>query len=297
MEETKTEDVVIIGAGPAGTAAAIQLKRYGLDPLILERQRVGGLLVNANLVENYPGFPDGITGRKMVALLERHLQKMKVRILFENVDELSHNGEYFTVKTQERTLCSKAVIIASGTQHRAPELQIPVEAGERVFFEVFPLLREQGKKIAIVGAGDAAFDFALNLAGKNEVFILNRSERARCLPILGERAEENKEIHYLESTHIREICPSASGLTLRCLTRTGNLDLSVDFLTFAIGREPSLEFLTAELRKRLGEFRGKGILYLVGDVKNGLYRQTAIAAGDGIRAAMELYERLREKTQ
>ncbi len=293
----KAEDAVIIGAGPAGIAAAIQLKRYGLDPLILERERVGGLLVNANLVENYPGFPDGITGREMVALLERHLQKTKVRILFENVYELSHDGECFIVKTQERMLCSKAVIIASGTQHRAPELQIPDGTEGRIFFEVFPLLEEQGKKIAIVGAGDAAFDFALNLAGRNEVFVLNRSERVRCLPILRERAEENKDVHYLESTFIREISPASSGLTLKCRTLTGDFALSVDYLLFAIGREPSLEFLTVELRKRLGEFREKGILYLVGDVKNGHYRQTAIAAGDGIRAAMEFYDRLREKTQ
>src|SRR4030067_3593524 len=95
------EDVIIIGGGPAGIAAAIQLKRYGLNPLIFERGALGGLLRNANLVENYPGFPGGISGMKLVGLLEQQARDFALRVTYAAVIRVDRAAGSFQVKTRQ----------------------------------------------------------------------------------------------------------------------------------------------------------------------------------------------------
>ncbi len=293
----KPEDVVIIGAGPAGASLAIQLRRYGIDPLLLEKKRVGGLLVNANLVENYPGFPQGIPGKELVALLERHIEVAGVKPILEKVVSLDHDGNYFILDTENRTIFSIIAAIASGTRPGTPDLQIPELVTNRVFCEIYPILESEGKKIAIVGAGDAAFDYALNLAKRNKVFLLNRSTILRCLPLLYERAIEHLGITYMQGIRVSHIHPSEDGMILECITSRGSRELSVDYLVFAIGREPNMGFLSEGLGDRLTGLKEKGLLYLIGDVKNGSYRQVAIAVGDGIKAAMKIQKRLLERRE
>ena len=114
-----TEDVIVIGAGPAGIAAAIQLRRFGLDPLLLERDRLGGLLVNANLVENYPGFPEGIRGAELVKLFEAQLRRVGVSISVEEATALDYS-DGFLIQTPRRRLTARIVVIASGTHLQNP---------------------------------------------------------------------------------------------------------------------------------------------------------------------------------
>jgi len=293
----KIEEVIIIGAGPSGIAAAIQLKRYGIDPLIFEKERIGGLLVNANLVENYPGFPEGIKGPVLVNHLSEHLATVDGRVYVEKVTELDHDGTRFIVRTEKKTYQSCYTIVASGTIPSSPHISIPGNCEARVFHEVYPIMESSGKRIIIIGAGDAAFDYALNVSSKNKVTILSRSNRVKCLSLLYQRVRDSHNISYLENTRVERIASKDAGLHVTIRRDAGLSMLDADYLVFAIGREPSLQFLSERLQKRMATLQEEGLLYLIGDVRNGIYRQASIAVGDGIKAAMQIARILPEKPE
>lgn len=290
-------DVIIMGAGPAGLATALQLNRYGIVPLVFERDLLGGLLRNANLVENYPGFPDGITGRDLVNLFEKQAQVNSLKIIYEDVNHLNYLDGFFQVTTSHKDYQSHIVVIATGTKPRVfPDLKIPDSLTDRVFYEVYPVLSLESKRIAIVGGGDAAFDYALNLCRNNDVLILNRSENISCLPLLWDRAKASSRITYLADTHILQVTPALDqSISLDINTAAGPDSIQVDVLIGAIGREPQLDFLSGHFSEKAIQLERQGCLYYVGDVVNGLYRQTAIAVGNGTLAAMKIFRLLREK--
>lgn len=148
----------------------------------------------------------------------------------------------------------------------------------------------------IVGAGDAAFDYALNLSKRNIVTILNRGDSVKCLELLFNRAVNESRIEYRKGVVVREIKPGegATRLEVRCEASGGQgiILFDADYALFAIGRDPNRDFLSDEVRQHERELTEAGRLYFVGDVKNELFRQVAIAAGDGLRAAMQIYSRI-----
>ena len=286
--------MAIIGAGPAGVAAVIQLKRYGIEPILLEKGEIGGLLKNANLVENYPGFPEGIPGHELVKLFKKQLENAGVRVHFEEVLALDYRNEMFFINTNQRTITCRIVVIASGTKPQGfsnPDVTADIE--KRIFYEICPLVQVTNEKIAIIGSGDIAFDYALNLSKKNEVIILNRGKRVKCLPLLWKRAMGNEKISYREDTQVKKIKCCDNGVVLICSSPVGKYEMYAHSLIVAIGREPCFDFLSENLKKNLEKLQKSKVLYIIGDVKNDIYRQTAIAVGNGIKAAMEIYRKIK----
>ncbi|KAF0108727.1 MAG: FAD-dependent pyridine nucleotide-disulfide oxidoreductase [Anaerolineaceae bacterium] len=280
-------EILIVGAGPAGIAAAIQLKRYGLAPVLLEKDSVGGLLRNANLVENYPGFPNGIPGPKLAALFARQMRRIGVEVTRDEVLHLDY-ADGWLAETSRTVYRPRVVVIATGTRSRPLPVEVPEPARGRVFSEIWPLADVRGRQIVIVGAGDAAFDYALNLAGRgNTVAILNRGRETSCLSLLWERAKANPNISYQEQTSLQHI--EFDPQTNRLHLLTNHYSLFTDYLLFAIGRQPALDFLSERVKNQQAALAESGKLHLVGDVHGGLFRQTAIAAGEGLRAAMQIY--------
>ena len=290
------KEVIIVGAGPAGLATALQLERYGIRSLIIEQGRVGGLLLNANLVENYPGFPGGIAGPELVDLFKEQVKSYNLHIYKARLENLDYTNEQFEFSVDGQLLHSRLAVVASGTKPRTlNELDIPPEIQNKVYYEVYPLLDVVGKQIAIVGAGDAAFDYALNLARNNDIFVFNRGDKISSLPLLSKRAQLIPRIHYHQETAItRTTAGPDERISLECNTPTGSSGYIVDYLIGAIGREPNLDFASGQFSEKAIQLENSGKLYYVGDVANGLFRQTGIAVGDGILAAMKIYKYLKE---
>jgi len=293
----KNNDVVIIGAGPAGISAAIQLKRYDIEPVLLEKGEVCGHLRDANLVENYPGFPEEISGKHLVSLFEQQFEKTGIKIQFEKVLNLDYKNSLFFITSDRKIFSSLIVIVASGTEPRKPDFEIPTGTENRVFFGIRHLDYIRNKKIAIIGAGDIAFDYALNLSKRNNIVILNRQKKTKCLSVLWRRAVENNNISYVESITLKSIKPHGNGLVLSLYNSDirSEYEMHVSYLLFAIGRKLCLDFLSNNIKNNLEILQEMGILYMIGDVNNGSYRQTAIAVGDGIKCAMKVYKKLRGK--
>ena len=290
--------VMIIGAGPAGLTAALQLKRFGISALVFESTKIGGLLHNANLVENYPGFPRGVRGGKLVDLLRKQTEHIGVEVIAERVVSLDYNGEIFFAKTDKNEYCAEIAIVASGTKpHKFGDALIAEDAKSRVVYEVYDLLDVKNEGIIIVGAGDAAFDYALNLArNDNSVTILNRGKNIRALGLLVERARKNRNIHYVEEADVRGVTINGErGLKVSVRHRENVEIREASFLLGALGRIPIVNFISEEIHQKEDELVARKILYFIGDVRNGIYRQTAIAAGDALRAAMEIDQFYKEQ--
>jgi thioredoxin reductase (NADPH) len=282
-------EVAVIGAGPAGAAAAIQLKRQGIAFKIWERDKVGGLLRNAHLIENYPGFPRGISGPELAQLFKIQLDRLGVRVEFQDVLELDYGRGLFSIRTPRGILSSRVCVAATGTEpRRLPETLVAQDAQDRVFYEITPLAGAFGKRMAVVGAGDAAFDYALSLARRNEVVILNRGPETKCLPLLKARVKGHPKITYRPNSRVENIRRTKTGLRLGCSGRRGKFSTEVSYLVAAIGREPRLDFFSPALRRSQPALQASRRLYLVGDVSHSSYRQTAMAVGDGIRAALDI---------
>jgi thioredoxin reductase len=288
------EDVIIIGGGPAGMISAIQLKRYGISVRLIEPNRLGGLLWNANLVENYPGFPGGISGPELVKLFSQQFEALSLETTFETVIGMDFDGDDFVITTDTQEYNASAVIVATGTRPRIfPDGFIPLEASERVFYEVAPLLGVRDKRIAIIGAGDAAFDYALNLSRKNHVMIFNRTQEIKALPLLVKRCAKIQNIQYYQDILISNVSIETNELVLKAV-QDKEIYFQVDLLVGAIGREENLPPMSDQLRREETLLVQTGRLHFVGDVRNGIYRQTAIAVGDGLKAAMKVYQFLKE---
>jgi Thioredoxin reductase len=218
-----TVPVAIIGAGPAGITAAVQLRRSGIEFLLLEKSRAGGLLNEANCVENFPGVPGGVAGRLLATRLKRQLAAAGIRVEKARVTRLAYGGRRFTLCTERETLTAARVILACGTVPVSPGPPLDAESLRgRLFTGVLPLLKARGETIAIIGGGDAACDYALSLAGNNEVHILVRSERLRALPLLVERCRRLGVVLHDNFRLVRvEVLEGDAGLVLHARNEPG----------------------------------------------------------------------------
>jgi thioredoxin reductase len=288
-------EVAIIGAGPAGVAAALQLNRYAIHTVILEKDKVGGLLKNAQKIENYPGFPKGLSGHQLAQRLEEHLIQNQINLHLKEV----RNLEFLTAESKFLISCfdwqckADFVVVASGTKPCPLEIKtrIPDFLRKRIFYEVYPLLKEKGKEILIVGAGDAAYDYALSLVSNNKIIIVNRSDSIKALPLLRNRVRKNAGIQYFDFCQIQAITEGKSRrLSASFILKGKSKIFEVDYILCAIGRFPQKDFYSPGIISQAEQLKKIGLLHEIGDLVKGRYRQVAIAAGNGVQAAMTIYD-------
>jgi thioredoxin reductase (NADPH) len=285
-------DCAIVGAGPAGLAAAIQAVRQGLACDVFECAWPAGQLRAARWIENLPGFPEGISGRALAERLVQQAADHHVRIRREAVAQINRVPEGFSVSTEAAAVLARSVIVACGL---APKpLCIPGEERQlsrRLFAYVDPATVDHaGKSVLVIGGGDAAFDQALAFAaGAARVTIAMRGAAPRCIPVLAERAAA-AGIEVFPGLAPRSIDEGVDGLRIAFMGGAGPAVLRAEIVVACVGKESRLGFLPQELR----EPDAPGIFW-AGDCCRGKHRHIAIAMGDGVAAAMAAFDFLEKE--
>ena len=295
-------EVVVVGGGPAGMACAIQLHRADVDVLLLERDRPGGLLRTAMLVENYPGFARGISGRELAELMAAQMKRLRVGWRRTEVSGVEPCDDGFMVATAGDEIRARRLVLATGTRSR--RLGLPHEEGlrrSRLLVDRSDLIEDaawDGAEVAIIGGGDAALDQALRitaLGARARIFM--RSPLSRALPLLERRVHEHS-IPVISSARLESLERHEDRLALVVERRGIRESVMSDRVMACIGRVPELACLDGLALEGTDDINGRTSVdgcYLVGDVRRGICRQVSTAVGDGMAAAMDIMRGLAQK--
>jgi thioredoxin reductase (NADPH) len=302
---TEQRDVIVVGAGPAGLTAALYCGRSLLNTVVLEKTIVGGQIIEAADVDNYPGFPDGITGYELIEKMAAHTAKFGAETVAAGVEDIVLEGSLKRVITDQGDFLAPIVIVASGATHR--KLGVPGEAklaGKGVSYCGTcdgPFFRD--KRLVVVGGGDAAFTEAQFLTRfATELKIVHRRQGFRARPWHIEQARKNEKIELILDTVIPEILgdDKVEGVMLQDVNTGQTRRHDCDGVFVFIGHIPNTGFLTSLLPDVAGGLVPVDVhmetsipgLYAVGDVREGSSRQVGTAVGEGTVAALHAEERM-----
>lgn len=291
-------EIAVIGGGPAGITAAVQATRCGADVAVFERERLGGLIRYANLIENYPGFY-GKSGFAAAEEFASHAKHNGVRVVGEEVRIVRRSPEdhKFEIETPEGIWHTLAVIFAAGT--KPCKISIPGLNG--ILYSIESPEDFSGKSVAIIGGGDAALDQALRVSRfAGSITILTRG-KIHALPLLVDRCVV-AGIRFYENTEILSGRRVGGASVLRTSSGFPPVEITADVIVAFPGREPNMDALSPEMRKEIlgaREFLSVRAavpgLYFAGDIIAGRNRQLAIAVGTGMLAALEAVEYVKSK--
>jgi len=304
---TEIRDTVILGSGCAGLTAAIYTARAGLKPLVLEGHEPGGQLSMTTLVENFPGWPDGIQGPELIENMKKQAERFGAAYQIAHLISVELSANPIKLQTSAGEVETRTLIVASGASARwlgLPSEQALIGHGvsscatcDGFFF--------RGKEIAVVGGGDSAMEEALFLTRfASKVTLLHRRENFHASKIMLERAIAHPNIELRTNTIVEEVLgvdeKEVKGLRLKDV-KTGNVDvLKINGLFLGIGHEPNTKMFAGQLDldeegyikttgnvlTTLNDVVVRGV-FACGDVQDRRYRQAVTAAGSGCMAALE----------
>jgi len=305
---TKNYEVIIIGGGPAGLTAGIYASRARLHTLLVESALLGGQMTTTEMVENYPGFPQGVTGDELSCLMEEQGKKFGMEIVKQEIIKVSIEEDMKVIQTHESTYRCEALIICTGTEYR--KLGVPGEkefAGKGVSYcATCDGAFFQDNKIVVVGGGDSALTEALFLTKfVEELTIIHRRDALRGTKIYQERAFANPKIKFLWNSIVQEI---KGDMIVRSIVvknvKTGEIkEFETDGAFLFVGLAPRTQFLKGIVQMDGGgyiltnedcETSEKGI-FAAGDCRKKILRQITTAIGDGATAAFAAQKYLEEK--
>jgi len=303
MSETQNiENVIIIGSGPAGLTSAIYSARANLSPLMIEGEEAGGQLMITTDVENYPGFPEAVTGPGLIEVMRKQAQKFGTRFLTKNVTKVDFSQRPFKVWVGKDLFLAKTVIISTGAS--AKYLGLPSEKKymnrgvsacatcDGAFYK--------NVEVGVVGGGDTAMEeanFLTRFASK--VYLIHRRDSFRASKIMVERALKNPKIHVMWNTEVTEVLGDEKGVNALALKNTvtgATSEKVVQGLFLAIGHKPNTELFKGILEthdngylktKKGTSYTNVDGVFAAGDVQDHVYRQAITAAGTGCMAAID----------
>ncbi len=293
-------DVIIIGSGPAGLTAAIYAGRANLRPLVISGLEQGGQVTLTNDLENFPGFPEGVSGFEIYQLFEKQATRFGAEMLYDVVQSVDLTGEVKIVKTATETFQARVVIIATGSTPK--RLGLPGEdkyIGKGVSYcATCDGFFFTGKQVVVVGGGNSALDEGLFLTRFAEkVTIIHRRDRLRADAILQERALKHEKMAFIWDTVVEEIVGDTAVTHLRLKNvKSGESSVfPVDGVFVFIGHKPNTELFAGQVQldetgyietDRRTHTNVPGVL-ACGDVQDSIYRQAITAAASGCTAAIE----------
>ena len=298
--ENHVENVIILGSGPAGLAAALYAARAELSPLVLTGTEIGGQAATTSIIENYPGFPDGVGGNELAELFTKSAEKFGARFEYDLVTAVDLSRRPFQLKTYGKEFQAKAVIIATGASPN--KLNVPGEkelTGKGVsycatcdgwFFK--------DKKVAVVGGGDSALEEGLFLTHyASSVTIIHRRDELRAGALLQKRAMTNPKISFIWDSVVEKVNGTEALTSLQLKNKkSGEVsDFPVDGLFVFIGHNPNTQLFKGALamdekgyllsdEKMQTSIAG---VFAAGEATDSHFRQVITSAGMGAAAAIE----------
>ncbi|MCR4393817.1 MAG: thioredoxin-disulfide reductase [Dehalococcoidales bacterium] len=295
----KEYQLIILGGGPAALTAGIYAARSRLKTLLIEKGLLGGLIANAEWVENFPGFPDGISGLELAGLMQKQAEKFGIVTLYAEVTGLEVLGKQKIVKTTEGDFLAQAVIIACGSERI--NLNVPGEkefTGRGVSYcATCDAAFFKDRPVAVVGGGNSAISEALHLAKfSSRVTVIHRRDQLRASRIVEEKARSEPKIDFIWNTIVEAIegTETVERLRLNNVITGLKTDFPVKGVFISIGQRPNTAFLRGVvdldangyiITNEKMETSVPGIL-AAGDIRANSIRQTISAAGDGATAAV-----------
>ncbi len=307
-----TRKVIIIGSGPAGYTAAIYAARANLAPLMLTGVQSGGQLMLTTLVENYPGFVEGIMGPELMETMKKQAERFGTEMVVEDATAVDFSKRPFVVKAGEQTFEGHTVIIATGASAKL----IGLEAESKLMGRGVSTCATcdgfffKDQNIMVVGGGDSALEEALYLARLGrKVDVVHRRDSLRGSKIMQERAFKNPKIEFLWNTVVDDILDVSKGkvtaVRLKNVKTSALEERPVDGLFVAIGHVPNTQIFRGQIELLPNDYikvkpgttaTSVPGVFAAGDVQDHTYRQAVTAAGTGCMAALEA-ERYLEATQ
>jgi thioredoxin reductase (NADPH) len=293
-------DVIVIGGGPAGLTSAIYTARANLKTLVMTGQLMGGQIAFTFQVDNYPGFPETITGPELSGRMSKQAERFGAEFLEEEATAVDFSSTPLKVYAGDTEHEAKAVIVATGSLNK----KLGLESEERLMGRgVFvcatcDALLYEGKKVVVVGGGDSAVQEALDLAKfAREVVVIHRRDKLTACRCLKQRASENEKIRFLWSTVVEDILGASrvEGVRLKNRKTGEEWTMECDGVLLAIGWIPNTSLFRGQLDMDENgyivspsgvETSVRGV-FVAGDLNDKKYRQLVTACGSGCMAALE----------
>jgi len=290
-------DIIIIGGGPAGISAGIYSSRAGYNTLLFENIGFGGQMMLTDIIDNYPGFPEGITGFELQEKMVKHMKKFGIKTSTSTVTKIENIDNIFIIHTDQEKYKSYSVIIATGAKHRI--LNIP---GEKKFAAKGvsycgtcdgPFFKD--KDLIVIGGGDTALSEAIFLSKfAKSVTIIHRRDRFRAVQSLVEQANKNNKISFLFNHIATEIKGSekVESILIKDLIKNDIYEKKIDGIFIFIGLDPNTNFIDKSLLDENNYIitdcnmqTKKNGIFAAGDVRSGTFRQIICATSNGATAS------------